>query len=136
MRATPIALFIDPRYGALRYRCAIALYLLILILGSVPGARDDIGYVAPGLVLHSLAYAGLTYLLFSGTQGTPTRRALQSVATIALMGALDEVVQSFVPYRNGAVSDWLVDCSASAVVALLLWTFWPRIERAWQRRPA
>ena len=65
-----------------------------------------------------------------------TRRALQSVATIVLMGALDEVVQSFVPYRRGAVSDWLVDCSASTVAALLLWAFWPRLERAWQRRPA
>ncbi len=100
------------------------------------GAEDDIGHVASGLVLHSLAYAGLTLLLFSGTQGTPTRRALQSLATIALMGALDEVVQSFLPYRNGAVSDWLVDCSASAAAALLLWAFWPRMERAWQRRPA
>lgn len=123
-------LLVSKQCQQLRYRSALVLYLLILVLGSVPGARDDIGQVAPGLVLHSTAYAGLTFLLFSGSQGSPLRRALSSVASIAAMGALDEYIQSFLPYRHAAVSDWLVDCSAALLVSALLWAFWDRVERA------
>ncbi|MDC8757360.1 VanZ family protein [Janthinobacterium fluminis] len=130
MRHTIATLLISSRHQQLRYRSAIVLYLLILILGSLPRARAEIANFASGLVLHSIAYAGLTFLLFSGTPGTPSRRAIQSLATIALMGALDEVVQSFFPYRHGTVADWLVDCSAGTLAAALLWAYWPKAERA------
>ncbi|MRW91267.1 hypothetical protein GJ699_14835 [Duganella sp. FT80W] len=110
----------------LRYWTAIVLYLLILILGSIPGARQDIGEVASGVILHSLAYAGLTFLLFTGSVGALPQRALKAVLTIALMGALDEYVQSFFPYRHGAVSDWLVDCNAAVLTAGFMWALWSR----------
>lgn len=113
-------------HARLRYWTAITLYLLILILGSIPGARQDIGEVAPGVILHSLAYAGLTFLLFTGGTGTLALRAAKAVLTIAVMGALDEYVQSFFPYRHGAVSDWLVDCQAALVVAAFMWALWSR----------
>jgi VanZ family protein len=71
--------------------------------------------------LHALTYAGLTLLLFTGSQGSTASRAAKSVLTIALMGALDEFVQAFLPYRTAALSDWLVDCSAGVLVAALLW---------------
>lgn len=132
MRATLATLLISPAYQKLRYRSAWALYLMILVLGSVPGARSDIGHYASGIVLHSVAYAGLTFLLFSGSSGTPLRRALQSVLTIMLMGALDEFIQSQFPYRNGTIGDWLVDCNAAVIAAVLLGMFWPKAERAWQ----
>ncbi|UUZ51646.1 hypothetical protein LP420_09675 [Massilia sp. B-10] len=45
------------------------------------------------------------------------------------MGAADELVQSMLPYRVGAVSDWVVDICASLVCASLLWTFMPRQSR-------
>lgn len=106
------------------------LYLLILVLGSVPGARHDIGEYAPGILLHSAAYAGLTLLLFSGSNGTRRQKGIKSVATIMVMGGVDELVQSFLPYRHGAVSDWLVDCSAASITALLLWALWPKLLRA------
>lgn len=111
-------------HARLRYWTAISLFIMILILGSIPGARKDIGEVASGVILHSIAYAGLTFLLFTGSRGSLWQRAVKSVLTIAAMGALDEYVQSFFPYRHGAVSDWLVDCSAALATALFMCVLW------------
>lgn len=119
-------LLLTPSHARLRYWSAIVLYLLILILGSIPGARQDIGEVASGLILHSCAYAGLTFLLFTGGQGSVVARAAKAVLTIALMGALDEYIQSFFPYRHGSVSDWVVDCSAALLAAAFMWLLWTR----------
>ena len=113
-------------HANLRYRTALVLYLMILVLGSVPGARSDIGQVASGLVLHSLAYAGLSFLIFTGSSGNPARRAIKAVLTIMAMGALDELVQSFLPYRHGAVSDWAVDTASALVTASAMWLLWTR----------
>src|SRR5471032_468044 len=126
MRSHLTSLLLTSSHARLRYWSAIVLYLLILVLGSIPGARAEIGTVAPGLVLHSCAYAGLTFLLFTGSSGTIWQRAVKAVLTIALMGALDEYVQSFFPYRHASVSDWMVDCSASLVMAGLMWALWTR----------
>ncbi|MBA5689518.1 VanZ family protein [Rugamonas apoptosis] len=117
-------IFLTDVHARLRYWSAIVLYLMILVLGSIPGARSDIGEVASGVVLHSCAYAGLTFLLFTGGTGGAALRAAKAVLTIALMGALDEYVQSFFPYRHGAVSDWLVDCTSAMVTASLMWLLW------------
>jgi hypothetical protein len=119
-------LILTPSYANLRYRTAITAYCLILILGSIPGARADIGQLASGLVLHSCAYAGITFLLFSGGSGSLTARAAKAVLTVAAMGALDECVQSFFPYRHAAVGDWAVDVASAAVTAAIMWVLWNR----------
>lgn len=119
-------IFLTSSHARLRYWTAIALYLLILIVGSIPGARQDIGEVASGVILHSLAYAGLTFLIFTGGSGTPSQRAGKAVLTIAAMGAIDECVQSLFPYRHGAVSDWMVDCYAAMATAGVMWALWNR----------
>jgi hypothetical protein len=93
---------LTPAYANLRYRTAFTLYSLILILGSIPGARQDIGQVAPGLV------------------------ALKAVSTVAAMGAVDELVQSFLPYRHGAVGDWIIDVTSAVVTAVVMWCVWKR----------
>ena len=121
-------IFLTASHARLRYWGAMFLYLLILVLGSVPGARADIDEVASGLVLHSCAYAGLAFLVFTGGRGSPAWRAVKAVLTIALMGALDEVVQSFFPYRHAAVSDWLVDCNAALLASLFMWGLWTRFK--------
>lgn len=120
-------IFLVPKFQRLSYRCAIALYLLILIFGSIPGARDNIGQYAGGVLLHFVTYSFLALLLFSGNKGSRFERAVKSVLTIMAMGALDEYVQSFFPYRSADVMDWTVDVSAGIVSATLLWALWPRI---------
>ncbi|MHA4870111.1 VanZ family protein [Duganella sp. PWIR1] len=119
-------LLLTSAHARLRYWTAIVLYLLILVLGSIPGARKDIGEVATGVILHSIAYAGLAFLIFTGSTGSLAQRAAKAVLTIALMGALDEYVQSFFPYRHGAVSDWLVDCNAAVLASAFMWALWSR----------
>jgi len=65
-------------------------------------------------------------LLFSGNKGNRTERVVKSVLTIMAMGALDEYVQSFFPYRSSDVMDWTVDVISGIVSATMLWTLWPR----------
>lgn len=121
-------LLLDPRLRRLRYGCAIALFLAIVIAGSIPGARADIGRVAPGVVLHSLAYATLALLWFTAGRGSAAARSLSAVAAVAAMGAIDEFVQSFFPYRGADVHDWLVDCGAAIVTCAILWAVLPKAE--------
>lgn len=113
-------------HARLRYWTAIVLYLMILVVGSIPGARQDIGQVATGVILHSIAYAGLAFLIFTGSNGGLKQRAAKAVLTIAVMGALDEYVQSFFPYRHGALSDWVVDCNAAVLATGFTWVLWSR----------
>lgn len=117
-------LLLTPSHARLRYLSAWSIFALIVIVGSIPGARADAAEVASGVVLHSCAYAALTFLIFTGSNGTPSHRAIKAVLTIAVMGAFDELVQSFLPYRHGAVHDWLVDCTAALVTVSLMWMLW------------
>ena len=120
--------FLSSVHARLRFWTAITLYLLILVIGSVPGARQDIGEVASGLILHSIAYAGLAFLIFTGSKGQLPLRAAKAVLTIAVMGALDEYVQSYFPYRHAQVSDWVVDCSAALAMSLFMSILWNRLR--------
>lgn len=108
------------KYRRLRLCSAFLLYFLILAVGSIPGARQDIGQVASGIILHAAAYSTITFLLYTGYAGTSPRKAIQAIAMVAAMGALDELIQSFLPYRTGAVSDWVVDITAGVVTASIL----------------
>ena len=123
-------LVLDPKLRKLRYYCAWCMYAAIVIMGSIPGARAEVGHYASGVALHSLAYAILTFLVFTGSTGNARHRALVAVLTVALMGACDELIQTLFPYRGAAVSDWLVDCTAAIVTALLLWAVLPETTPA------
>ncbi|MBW3511061.1 VanZ family protein [Janthinobacterium sp. NKUCC06_STL] len=118
------------RYERLRYRTALVLYALVILIGDIPGVRADVGQYASGGVLHSVGYGVLALILFSGTKGGMARRALLSVLMVAAMGALDEFIQSFLPYRRGAVSDWVVDITAATAVVLPLYFSWPAMAAA------
>lgn len=118
-------LILDDKLRTRRYQAALLIFALILAAGSVPGARAEIGQFATGIVLHSTAYGIITFLLYTGTAGTRRYRALRSVLTVMLMGAIDEYVQTLVPFRRGALMDWMVDTSAALVCASLLARFLP-----------
>jgi len=123
-------LLLDARLLRLRYATAIALFLAIVIAGSIPGARADIGHYASGVVLHSLAYAMLALLWFGASRGPAAARSLATVGAIAAMGAIDEFVQSFFPYRGADVHDWLVDCCAAIITCAILWLVLPKAALA------
>ncbi|MBD8533035.1 MULTISPECIES: VanZ family protein [unclassified Massilia] len=120
------SLLLDPRLNKLRYGAAIFLFLAIVAGGSIPGARADIGHYASGVVLHSSAYAVLALLWFTASRGSAASRTVATVLAIAVMGAIDESVQSFFPYRGADVRDWMVDCSAAVAVSAILWLVLPK----------
>ncbi|MBC7574119.1 MAG: VanZ family protein [Herminiimonas sp.] len=120
MQSILIQTLFRPARRRMRFRTAFVLYFLILILGSLPHAREEIGTFASGPVLHSIAYAIITFLLATGADRRPLAQSMQAFLIVVVMGALDECVQSFFPYRTAAVSDWLVDCSASLIMASIL----------------
>lgn len=117
---------LDPRLNKLRYAAAIAMFLSIVVTGSIPGARAEVGHYAPGVVLHALAYATLALLWFTASRGSAASRSLAAVLAVAIMGAIDELVQSMFPYRGADVRDWLVDCSAAIVTCAILWLVLPK----------
>lgn len=133
MPALLSTLILDPRLRFLRRACAILMYLTILVAGSIPGARAEIGHFASGAVLHSTAYAVLAFLWFTGSAGSPATRAAKAVLAVALMGAGDEYVQSFFPYRGSDVRDWMVDCAAAIVTSAVLYAVMPKADTATQR---
>lgn len=119
----------DARQASLRLRLAYLGYAIIIILGTIPGARAEVGEVASGFFLHFTAYACMTALLFTGYQGSAGTRALRAVTIVAVMGALDEFIQSFLPYRNGTVKDWYVDVAAAIVSSVILAQLFLRTRR-------
>lgn len=125
-------LLLDPRLNRLRYAAAILIFLSIVITGSIPGARAGIGHYAPGVVLHSSAYAGLALLWFTASSGSAASRTVATVLAIAVMGGIDEGVQSLFPYRGADVRDWMVDCSSALLTCAILWMILPKA--ALQRR--
>ncbi len=120
-------LLLGARFAPWRLALAAAIYLAMVIGGSIPGVRADMAQVASGFVLHASAYGGLCFLLFTGRAGSRNQRFVSAVLAVMALGAIDEIVQSFFPYRRAALMDWLVDCSAALVAALLLWSCWPRL---------
>lgn len=125
-----LSLLLDPKWRKLRLALAILMYLTILVAGSIPGARAEIGHYASGAVLHSLAYAMLAFLWFTSCKGGPSVCAAKALLAVAVMGAGDEFVQSFFPYRGAAVADWMVDVAAAAVTSAVLWAVLPRPAQA------
>ncbi|MCS0588829.1 VanZ family protein [Massilia norwichensis] len=126
MNAMLSQLLLHPRVRAACIGCAALMYLLIVVAGNVPGARADIGQYASGVVLHGSAYAVLACLCFLGSSGSMATRAVKAVLAVALMGAGDEFIQSFFPYRGADVHDWAVDCSAAILAVLALCAVLPK----------
>jgi VanZ family protein len=120
------ALFLTDSHARLRLWTAYLLFLATVIIGSIPGARAQAAQLAEGVVLHSCGYSLLTFLLFTGHAGNAAQRAVKAVLVIAVMGAIDEFVQTFFPYRHGSIQDWEVDMVAAVVAATVLWALWSK----------
>lgn len=126
-------LLLDPRLRSARIKTALVLFVGVILAGSIPGARAEVSEFAPGVVLHGLTYAFLSLLWFLGSTGSGPVRAAKAVLAIALMGAGDELVQSFLPYRSGDVRDWMVDVSAALLTSTLLAVIVPQQGSVRQR---
>lgn len=112
------ATFVTPR------RCLLAaafLFLLMIAVGSIPGQAEAVNAAVGDKLMHFLAYAALTVLVFGGLPGDPFTSAIRTLLVIALMGATDEAIQALLPYRHANWSDWTIDLlAASSSVAVML----------------
>jgi len=119
MRALLTRFISDKQYETLMFRSGLALYLAVIILGAIPGARDEVGQFASGLVLHFTTYASIALLLACGAAGNVTTKAIKAFYIVAAMGALDEIIQSLLPYRDGAITDWMIDITAALFATMM-----------------
>jgi VanZ family protein len=119
-------LIFNARYQKASLCAAFALYFAVLILGSLPGARAEVGAYASGLFLHAMTYAVITIFLFNGLTGDAWRKSIGAFLTVATMGGGDEWIQSFFPYRTASVGDWLVDVGAALLACVILGLLWPK----------
>lgn len=109
--------FITPK------RClmtACAFFALMVAIGAIPGEATALSAKVPDKLLHFTAYAGLSGLIYGDLAGGMASRALRTLLLIALLGGLDEVMQSFMPYRSADLADWTFDMLAALSSVLLL----------------
>ena len=111
-------------YGRARMRLGIALYLAVLVFGAIPGVRAELGIVAPGIVLHTVTYSLITFLLYSACVPGSLPNAAKIFVLVLIMGAVDELIQMLLPYRRGAILDWLVDTNACLITLFVMQGNW------------
>lgn len=101
---------------------AFSFFALMVAIGAIPGYAKAASAMVDDKVLHFIAYACLSGLIYGGLAGRLVSRAVRTLLTIALLGGLDETIQIFMPYRSADLTDWKFDMLAalSCVVVLTL----------------
>lgn len=100
---------------------AAALFFLLMIgIGSIPNEANKLSAVVPDKLLHMTAYGFLSALLYIGQRPGKRGRGLVVILAIGILGAVDETIQSFFPYRTAGLPDWLFDILAATIVVTAL----------------
>ncbi|HJV72917.1 MAG TPA: VanZ family protein [Noviherbaspirillum sp.] len=99
---------------------AIIFFVLMVILGAIPGEAHALSEVVYDKLLHFLAYSVLSGLIYASIIASPVSRALLTVLAVGSLGALDEAIQTLMPYRDANWMDWKADMMASLSCVTLL----------------
>lgn len=101
---------------------AFVFFALMVAIGAIPGNAKEASAMINDKILHFVAYASLSGLIYGGLAGRLVSRAVRTLLAIALLGGLDETIQIFMPYRSADWADWEFDMLAalSCVVILTL----------------
>ena len=103
----------------------LAFFIIMLALGAIPGNADALSDRFGDKPLHVLAYGFMAALCLQSLQGRRLTQSLLSVLIIALLGLIDELVQSLLPYRNASLLDWCFDIAAAITVIVFMNLFAP-----------
>ena len=103
----------------------LVFFIVMLVLGAVPGNADALSDRFGDKPLHLLAYSCMAALCFQSLRGRRLTQSLTSLLIIALLGLIDELVQSLLPYRNASLIDWCFDIAAAIVVITCMNLFTP-----------
>ena len=118
--------------AAARWTPPILWVAIILVGTSWPRLKLGPDGFALDKIAHFTAYAVLAALMLRATLSPQRLRTAVTVfAAVAVLAAVDEWHQSFIPGRSMSGADWLSD-SAGAIVGLLLVRFLPFLT---PRRP-
>jgi VanZ family protein len=98
----------------------LLFFALMIAAGALPDQANALSARFGDKLLHALAYGFMTMLLFHAIKGSRRLRLLAPVVMVALLGLIDESIQSLLPYRHASLLDWLFDVAAAAVVVTLL----------------
>lgn len=107
--------------AAVRWTPPVVWLALILIGTSWPGISLGPDGLGLDKAAHFVAYTGLSALVLRATR-TPLRSSTVAgvVLGIAVVGALDEWHQDFIPNRSMSAADWVADTSGATLGALLV----------------
>jgi len=116
--------------GRLWLAAAAVFYLTMLVVGNLPGKAQALNQEFGDKVMHLSAYACLGAAIHLAVS---RHKAVITLAGIAVLGGLDEVIQSFFPYRSSDLADLLTDLTA-AVLAIALLSLAHTLANAWARK--
>ena len=107
----------------------LAFFSLMLALGAIPGSADAVSDHFGDKLLHFLAYGFMSALCFLALHGNRMAQSISSVLIIALLGMIDELAQSLLPYRNASLLDWCFDIAAAIAVITFMNLFVPATSK-------
>ena len=107
---------IHSRYLAL----LLLVFVIMVLLGSVPGHADTLSDQFGDKPLHLIAYAGFSVLCYRAWLAPRRQRIMLTLVMIALLGLIDEGIQAALPYRNASLVDWCYDLLAALVTVAAL----------------
>ena len=107
----------------------LAFFSIMLALGAIPGSADALSGRFGDKLLHFLAYGVMSALCFQSLHGRRLTQSLMSGLIIALLGLIDELVQSLLPYRNASLLDWCFDIAAAIPVITFMNLFVPATSK-------
>lgn len=98
----------------------LMFFIAMLSAGAVPGQAHALSVGLGDKTLHLLAYGLLSVLCFHSFKASLRARSLLTLTMIAVLGLLDEWIQSYLPYRNASFIDWCFDMTAAVTVIIVV----------------
>lgn len=109
-----------------------AAYIFAIFFLADSGAVSRIGEFNPYSLLHVPLYGVLTLLvllsLCTGKEGYSPKRLVVGGVFTAIVGAVDEFHQTFIPARDGSPGDVLLDFLGVILALLVFRRFFPVLQ--------
>ncbi|WP_183012917.1 VanZ family protein [Achromobacter sp. UMC46] len=113
----PAPPFWRPELARVCVPVAGVFFAVLVVVGNLPGLAADMSDAFGDKRLHLVAYSFLTALIYLSVNRRP---ALVAMLAATALGALDESIQSFFPYRQAELLDLLADILAAGATVISL----------------
>jgi VanZ family protein len=123
----------------LLYTSLSAAYIFAIFFLADSGAASRIGEFNPYSLLHIPLYGVLAILvllsLCTGKEGYRPQRLVVGGVFTAVVGAVDEFHQTFIPTRDGSLGDVLLDVLGVVLAVLVFRRFFPVLQEKFAPGP-